>query len=243
MSISTSRRATAVLIAVGALLLAVLAAQADAQTIIVCQKMGGTIRVADSKMKCKKGETKLSWTAADGAMGVTGAIGPAGPVGPAGPAGAPGKEGPAGPTGPGQAGLQGVTGEVGPTGPVGPTGAKGATGAGATGATGATGAAGTTGSTGTTGASGATGATGSVGTFEAVTSAKTSVAADATSTLTAQCGAGKVAVSSGYEVSKAGVFIVTSHRTAAGTGWEDSFANRTEEDVASEADVTVYCIP
>jgi hypothetical protein len=250
MSTSTSRRATAVLIAVGALLLAALAAQADAQTIIVCQKMGGTIRVVNSKMKCKKGETKLSWTAAPGAMGVTGAAGPTGPVG---PAGAPGKEGPAAAAVGGTSAATGVTGAAGPTGPVGPTGAEGLAGKnGATGATGAgaagpTGAAGTTGSTGPTGPTGPTGATGAtgaagVGTITTISKAETMEpkSIKVTPPLVATCNSGEVAISGGFDIEGAETKAYLSRRTAAGTGWEVQFEDESENK--SPVSTLAYCI-
>jgi hypothetical protein len=70
MSLPVTRKTSAMLAAVGALLIAAFAAapQAQASTIYACVKKNGTLRIVTSKTKCKKGETKQSW----------GATGPAG---------------------------------------------------------------------------------------------------------------------------------------------------------------------
>ncbi|HWD10569.1 MAG TPA: collagen-like protein [Solirubrobacteraceae bacterium] len=88
----TTRRTTAVIVAAGALLLAALAVAptANAATLYACVKKSGSAHIYAKKPKCKKHETKLSWSAE----------GPAGKNGLNGLSGANGKEGPAGATGP-----------------------------------------------------------------------------------------------------------------------------------------------
>lgn len=106
MSRSINRRRTAVLVTVGALLLAAFAAtsQAQAATLYACVKKNGAARVFTKKPKCKKGETLLTW----------GNVGPAGANGANGANGAGGKEGGAGKEGKegkeGKAGLEGKAG-------------------------------------------------------------------------------------------------------------------------------------
>lgn len=92
----TIRRGTAVLVAVGALLTVALAAvpQADAATLYACVKKNGTAHIYAKKPRCKKQETKLSWST----------VGPAGKNGlngANGGNGGNGKEGATGPQGPG----------------------------------------------------------------------------------------------------------------------------------------------
>jgi len=97
MPTSIHRGRTAVLLASGALLLALLAPapQAQAVTIYACVKKDGTARFVTRTRKCRKGETKLSWNSQ----------GPAGSNGAAGAPGAAGAEGKAGAQGPGAQGI------------------------------------------------------------------------------------------------------------------------------------------
>jgi hypothetical protein len=100
MSRSIDRRGVAMLVAAGALLLALLAAapQAEAATIYACvKKSNGTARIVTKTTKCKKGETKVSWSTV-GPAGKNGANGANGATGKAGSPGAEGKEGPQGPS-------------------------------------------------------------------------------------------------------------------------------------------------
>jgi hypothetical protein len=156
MSTLTSRRTPAGLVAVGALLLALLAGapRAEARIIWACVKqVGGAVHIVGAQTRCKHSEVKLSWTGAKGERGATGPAGPNGAAGLRGVSGGVGASGEPGATG--ATGPQGPAGGVeaqGPTGPIGPAGAKGVTGA--------TGPQGATGATGVTGAQGATGATG-----------------------------------------------------------------------------------
>jgi hypothetical protein len=96
----TNRHARAVLYTVGALLLAALmsAAHAEASTIYTCKKKSGTIHIVSKKAKCKKGETKLSWSSEGpaGKNGTNGINGTNGANGTNGTNGHEGKEGPAG---------------------------------------------------------------------------------------------------------------------------------------------------
>jgi uncharacterized protein (DUF2141 family) len=87
------RRGIALLVAAGALLLTA-ASQAEAQTIYACvKKKSGTARFVSKHVKCKKGETKLSWSmegppgkdGTNGAPGTNGAAGVEGKIGPQGP--------------------------------------------------------------------------------------------------------------------------------------------------------------
>jgi hypothetical protein len=121
MSALTRRTATAGLVAIGAPLLAMLAAspRVDGAVVYACAKKGATIHLVAKKSRCNKGEAKLELSAT-GPRGVTGATGPTGVTGATGPTGA---AGPTGATGPG-----GATGAGGATGPSGATGATGATG-------------------------------------------------------------------------------------------------------------------
>jgi hypothetical protein len=163
MSTLTSRRSSAGLVAVGALLLALLAGapRAEARIIWACVKqVGGSVHIVGAQTHCKKGEVKLSWTGAKGERGLTGVTGAAGARGVAGAVGAGGARGPAGPAG--ATGPQGVTGSTEAQGPTGATGAQGVTGV--TGPVGVTGAAGPTGNTGATGATGSGAVMGGSGT-------------------------------------------------------------------------------
>jgi len=95
MSTFTNVRATAVLAATGALLLAAfaMAPQAEASTIYACvKKKSGSARVFTKKPKCKKGETKISWNT-EGLAGNNGTNGTNGTNGKEGVAGKEGKEG------------------------------------------------------------------------------------------------------------------------------------------------------
>jgi hypothetical protein len=97
----TTRRRSVLLVAIGALLLAALgtASQAAATTLYACVKKDGTAHIYTKKPKCKKRETKLSWSTdgvagrnglngangLNGLNGVNGKEGPRGLVGPQGP--------------------------------------------------------------------------------------------------------------------------------------------------------------
>jgi hypothetical protein len=86
MTASIKGRATVVLAAVGALMIAALAMapQSQASTVYACVKTkSGTPRIVSKKAKCRKGEKKLSW----------GTQGPAGQNGAAGATGAKGETG------------------------------------------------------------------------------------------------------------------------------------------------------
>jgi len=96
MPTTTHRRATAALIAAGAMFgpLLILAPRADAATIYACvKKKDGSARFVTRTTKCRRGETKLQWNS----------------EGPAGPRGATGSQGSAG-----LQGAQGVQGNPGP---------------------------------------------------------------------------------------------------------------------------------
>src|ERR1700719_1074924 len=94
MSTPVTRRGLAVF-AIGALLLAALvsASEAGASTLYACVKRDGTAHIYIKKPRCKKRETKLSWSSegpagrngASGANGVNGKEGLQGPIGPQGP--------------------------------------------------------------------------------------------------------------------------------------------------------------
>jgi len=64
MSVSIPRRGLAALAAAGALLLvaSITAPRADAATFYACVKKNGNAHIFTKKPKCKKGETKLSWS-------------------------------------------------------------------------------------------------------------------------------------------------------------------------------------
>jgi hypothetical protein len=94
----STRRGTVLLVAMGALLLAVLvaASQAGASTLYACVKKDGTAHIYTKKPRCKKRESKLSWSSqgpagrngangVNGASGVNGKEGLVGPIGPQGP--------------------------------------------------------------------------------------------------------------------------------------------------------------
>lgn len=96
MSILTTRRSLAILVAASTLLVSALslASQADASAIYACvKKKSGTARFVTKKAKCKKGESKISWNnegpagkpGANGATGATGAKGETGVKGETGP--------------------------------------------------------------------------------------------------------------------------------------------------------------
>lgn len=165
---------------------------------------------------------------ASGAEGAPGAMGPMGPAGPVGPAGPIGPAGPAGPEGPqGVAGAAGLTGPPGPMGPVGPAGPEGAQGAagvpgaagpiGPAGPAGPEGAQGAQGPQGTSGPAGAMGPMGPIGPmgpagpqgvpgvsgYEVVATPVVSVTVNGnqTTTLSAACPAGKIAVGGGFDYS------------------------------------------
>jgi len=112
MSTLITRRSAAVPVAAGALLLCVLAVapQADAGTIFACVKKNGSARLSTKTLKCKKGESKLSWST-EGKNGSSGTNGPAGVTGATGPKGVTGATGPTG--------AKGATGKEGPEGPQG----------------------------------------------------------------------------------------------------------------------------
>jgi collagen type I alpha len=156
MATLTSRRASAGLLAVAVVLVALLAVapETEARTIWACVKqIGGAVHIVAVQTKCKRDEVKLAWTGATGPAGATGATGAKGTDGTNGANGANGA-----------GGAQGVTGATGADGVQvlsGTTGAQGVTGE--SGATGTTGAQGATGESGATGAQGATGATGPAG--------------------------------------------------------------------------------
>jgi len=86
-----NRRATAVLVSAGALLLAALAAapQAEAQTLYACVKKDGSAHIFTKRPRCKRHEAKLSWNRA----GTNGAAGKEGAPGKEGKEGAAGKNG------------------------------------------------------------------------------------------------------------------------------------------------------
>ena len=95
MSMPITRRGCVLLAAVGALLLAAFAAAppAEAATIYGCvKKKGGTIHIVAKKAKCKKGESKLSWST-EGPAGKNGTAGAPGTAGSKGEAGAKGETG------------------------------------------------------------------------------------------------------------------------------------------------------
>ncbi len=126
------RRRTLVLTAVGALLVAGVAAAAIPAgdgTITTCYKTAnGQLRVVNSAADCHSSERALTWNSqgVTGPTGPRGATGSAGPEGPAGPAGSAGPAGPAGEDGPaGPAGSAGPKGEQGPPGPKGEQGPPG----------------------------------------------------------------------------------------------------------------------
>jgi hypothetical protein len=98
MPMQTSRRVTAVILAAGALLLAAFAVapSANAATLYACVKKNGNAHIYAKKPKCRKHETKLSWST-QGAAGLRGAQGLPGSAGATGPEG---KVGPLGQTGP-----------------------------------------------------------------------------------------------------------------------------------------------
>jgi hypothetical protein len=94
---SIIQRGTVALAAAGALMLATFAAapQADASTLYACVKKNGTARFVSKKVKCKKGETKLSWNTEGpaGKNGTNGANGTNGTNGTNGKDGGPGLNG------------------------------------------------------------------------------------------------------------------------------------------------------
>jgi hypothetical protein len=88
-------------------------------------KKAGTARISTRSLRCRRGETRLTWTTAplQGAAGASGAQGAPGPKGEAGVQGVKGESGAAGPKGEagalgpkGEAGAQGVKGEKGEAG-------------------------------------------------------------------------------------------------------------------------------
>jgi hypothetical protein len=129
MSKSTPRliRARAVLVA-GALLLAVAALAADASagptTYYACVKKNGAARISKKKLRCRKGESRLSWRSAGlpgrpGAKGVNGVAGRDGLNGKDGVNGANGRDGTSGTNGvDGVNGVNGTNGKDGANGAV-----------------------------------------------------------------------------------------------------------------------------
>jgi hypothetical protein len=90
MTASVKGRGTAVLAITGALVIAALAmaAQSQASTIYACVKKSGSPRIISKKVKCHKGEKRLSWSSQgpagkNGAAGATGGTGAKGETGPA----------------------------------------------------------------------------------------------------------------------------------------------------------------
>jgi hypothetical protein len=192
MSTLTSRRASAGVVAVGALLLTLLAVapETEARTIWACAKqIGGAVHIVTVETTCKRREVKLSWTGATGAKGERGERGATGANG-----------------------TNGTNGTNGAPGAAGVTGATGATGAGqVTGATGPTGATGNTGARGVTGESGATGSTGPTGptavtrvTGTSETSGPAAAAGEVVGPVTASCSGSTTLVGGGVEVTNSG---------------------------------------
>lgn len=148
-----------------------------------------------------------------GEPGPAGAMGDTGPMGPRGDAGAAGPNGDTGLTGlKGDAGPAGARGEIGASGAPGPKGDQGVAGLvgpkGDTGAAGPEGASGATGQTGGTGAVGPMGPMGPQGTpgvggYELLATPLTTVSINGnqTTTLTAACPAGKIAIGGGFDYS------------------------------------------
>lgn len=145
-----------------------------------------------------------------GETGATGAQGEAGAMGPQGSPGADGAPGAVGPAGPqGAMGAQGLIGPAGPQGATGPEGPAGPQGApGAAGPTGATGAAGSMGPVGPMGPMGPMGPAGPQGTpgvsgYEQFATPLTTVSINGnqTTTLTATCPTGKIAIGGGFDYS------------------------------------------
>ena len=128
----------AALLAGGAM--AVGAIPSSSGTINACySKKSGAMRIVDTKEKCGKKETRLTWNekGVKGDAGATGAAGAQGPMGPTGPGssaltGTPGSAGAKGPPAqrgpPGRRGRRGggLQGEKGDTGDAGANGANGA---------------------------------------------------------------------------------------------------------------------
>lgn len=90
-------RATAIVLAAGAILLGALASapQAGAATLYACVKKNGTAHIYAKKPKCRKHETKLSWSTEgpagkNGLNGLNGLNGSNGKEGPQGKEGSPG---------------------------------------------------------------------------------------------------------------------------------------------------------
>jgi hypothetical protein len=88
-------------------------------TIRVCAKKNGQLRLVDTFSECDKNESGISWNV-QGPKGDKGEQGDTGPRGPQGPQGIKGDTGAQGPTG--------ATGATGPQGDTGPPGAPGADG-------------------------------------------------------------------------------------------------------------------
>ncbi len=91
----TTTRVTALLAITGALLVGAFAVAqaADAATIYACVKKGsGTARIVSKKAKCRKGESRLTWSS-QGPAGKNGLNGGAGKEGPAGKNGTNGTNG------------------------------------------------------------------------------------------------------------------------------------------------------
>jgi hypothetical protein len=121
MSRSIDRRALATLAGAAALLIGGFAAppRADAGTLYACVKKNGNARLFTRRPKCKKRESRLSWSTS----------GPAGRNGLNGSSGQPGKDGAAGRDGaPGKDGVNGKDGLNGIDGANGVDGANGAVG-------------------------------------------------------------------------------------------------------------------
>ncbi|MFL5373424.1 MAG: hypothetical protein ACJ78T_05505, partial [Myxococcales bacterium] len=100
----------------------------SANTLNVCVKREGEMRVVRSSRWCHHDETFLTLAACTSGdcsdfRGPAGAAGPQGAAGPIGPQGLQGDVGPQGPAG--VAGPVGPIGPIGPLGPIGPVGPKG----------------------------------------------------------------------------------------------------------------------
>ena len=162
---------------------------------------GGTLYNVNTsaELACKNGDTPVSWNE-DGPQGLQGPAGPQGEQGIPGPAGADGATGPMGP--------QGEPGPMGSAGPQGPQGVPGPQGM--------------PGQPGPVGATGPQGPSGLAG-LEWVSVTRNYGAFEYFTTVDANCPAGKIALSGGFDKSMSDIHIARSmpilNAANVATGW------------------------
>lgn len=199
---------------------------------------GGTLYNVnmDAGLSCKSGDTPVSWNQ-DGPQGLQGPAGPQGEPGPQGPQGEQGEQGIPGADGAvGPMGSHGEPGPDGPAGPAGPTGPQGLRGP--MGMPGMPGAPGPVGATGPQGPSGLSG-------LEWVSATRNYGPLEYSTTIDANCPAGKIALSGGFDKSASDIAIFRSmpilNDANVATGWR-VYGQMPTLDVHGEWSVTAFAL-